>query len=209
MRSEPADRSTGGETRHDHPAAALPLPPSPAPTPPSKEKADAVRKEARCSRCEADLARIAGSARFCPRCGMTLSAAPVLSPEASSPATSPPSPRPVLPLPEQPVTSAAKWMRLRDAHAAPVPPPTGGQHSALGNPNDVHSTILLGYAKAMYRLGRRYETALGTGRNVAEAIRCYFKAAKLGNSAALARLAPQCAGTPKPTPPTEPPGEAS
>jgi TPR repeat protein len=79
---------------------------------------------------------------------------------------------------------------------------------------DIHSEMLLGYANAMYRLGWRYETGLGTGRNVEEAIRCYFKAAKLGNPAALARLAPRCAGggagdvTAMPEPPASPSAQA-
>ena len=54
--------------------------------------------------------------------------------------------------------------------------------------------MLAGYANAMFRLGWRYETGHGTPRNTDEAIRCYFKAAKLGNANALARLAPKCMG---------------
>jgi TPR repeat protein len=50
------------------------------------------------------------------------------------------------------------------------------------------SEILRGYANALYKLGRRYEVALGY-RNPREAIRCYLKAARLGNMMAFARLA--------------------
>src|SRR5947209_5043439 len=56
--------------------------------------------------------------------------------------------------------------------------------------DESHSLMLMGYANAMYNLGCRYEMGRGTARNADEAIRCYFKAAKLGNPYALARLAP-------------------
>jgi len=50
------------------------------------------------------------------------------------------------------------------------------------------SPIVEGYANAMYKLGRRYESdgALGNRR---EALRCYCKSARLGNARALAHLA--------------------
>jgi TPR repeat protein len=47
--------------------------------------------------------------------------------------------------------------------------------------------ILLAYAKALFNLGWRYETALGSRRNLREAARCYGKAARLGDAAARAR----------------------
>jgi TPR repeat protein len=50
------------------------------------------------------------------------------------------------------------------------------------------SQIVRGYASALYKLGRRYEVAAGS-RNPREAIRCYLKAARLGNMMAFARLA--------------------
>lgn len=46
------------------------------------------------------------------------------------------------------------------------------------------STILRGYANAMYRLGVRYEVR----RNEAEAVRCFGKASHLGNEPAKSRL---------------------
>src|SRR5256885_4903719 len=58
------------------------------------------------------------------------------------------------------------------------------------NVGENHSLMLMGYANAMYNLGCRYEMGRGTARNADEAIRCYYKAAKLGNPYALARLAP-------------------
>jgi TPR repeat protein len=86
---------------------------------------------------------------------------------------------------------------LARGHATPAFPVYRG--------DDSHSLILLGYANAMYRLGYRYETGLGNNRNPDEAVRCYFKSAKLGNAAALARLAPQCAAPPAPVPPAPAP----
>lgn len=56
--------------------------------------------------------------------------------------------------------------------------------------------MLYGYATALFRLGRRYERALGADRNLDEAARCYFKAAKLGNLAGFARLAPSRGNAP-------------
>ena len=46
------------------------------------------------------------------------------------------------------------------------------------------TTIIRGYANAMYRLGMRYEVR----RNEGEAVRCYGKASSLGNKPAAARL---------------------
>ena len=88
---------------------------------------------------------------------------------------------------EEPARAAA-WLKLREKEPPHVSTP-GVMRAA-----DSHSLMLLGYANAMYRLGSRYERALGSERNVDEAIRCYFKAAKLGNADAVARLAPRCSG---------------
>jgi TPR repeat protein len=51
--------------------------------------------------------------------------------------------------------------------------------------------ILVAYARALFALGWRYETAVGSRRNPEEAARCYGKAARLGDAAALHRLHPQ------------------
>ena len=53
-----------------------------------------------------------------------------------------------------------------------------------------HSAMIDGYASALYHLGQRYEG--GAGPNSAEAVRCYLKAARLGNLPALGRLAAVC-----------------
>jgi Sel1 repeat len=144
-----------------------------------------------CPRCQTDLSHVAPAARFCPRCGLNL------CPPSGVP------PVPVVPLlPSEELARTARsrvedWMRLRDrldgapAVVAPTPPMSA----------ESRSLIVLGYSNAMYRLGWRYETGNGTGRNADEAVRCYFKAAKLGNPAALARLAPRCADDPAPPPP--------
>jgi TPR repeat protein len=48
---------------------------------------------------------------------------------------------------------------------------------------------LLAYGKSMFNLGWRYEHALGARRNLSEAARCYWKAARLGDPEAAGRLA--------------------
>ena len=50
--------------------------------------------------------------------------------------------------------------------------------------------MIRGYGTALFNLGWRYERGWGTSRNFAEAWRCYFKSAKLGNSDATKRLGP-------------------
>jgi TPR repeat protein len=71
----------------------------------------------------------------------------------------------------------------RSAHSpAPLPLPPGSFHPTL---------ILVAYARALFHLGWRYETAVGSRRNPDEAARCYGKAARLGDAAALRRLQPQ------------------
>ena len=50
------------------------------------------------------------------------------------------------------------------------------------------SALVRGFAGALYRLGVRYEANLGARSNRNEAIRCYQKAAKLGDEQAMNRL---------------------
>jgi hypothetical protein len=52
-----------------------------------------------------------------------------------------------------------------------------------------HSLMVSGYATAMNKLGVRYEVGHGVARNEDEAIRCFGKAARLGNEDARTRLA--------------------
>jgi TPR repeat protein len=74
---------------------------------------------------------------------------------------------------------------LRDAHYCPS---CGQDLLSAPLPAEKRSDIVRGYARALYLLGRRYETALGARRNPVEAMRCYDKAARLGNVAAIERL---------------------
>jgi hypothetical protein len=55
-------------------------------------------------------------------------------------------------------------------------------------PEHFHSVMIVGYARAMNQLGTRYEAGNGVARNSDEALRCYCKAARLGNSEARLRL---------------------
>jgi TPR repeat protein len=72
-----------------------------------------------------------------------------------------------------------------------VPPPPLAVLAIEPRQGDDTHALILGYANAMFRLGWRYENGEGTSRNAHEAVRCYFKAAKLGNGSALARLTHQ------------------
>jgi TPR repeat protein len=62
--------------------------------------------------------------------------------------------------------------------------------AAAGDGTRAHSAMIDGYATALYHLGQRYEG--GAGTNSAEAVRCYLKAARLGNLPALGRLVAVC-----------------
>ena len=129
-------------------------------------------RPAQCLRCAADLSKLPDEARYCPRCGLDAHASPpwVLTSEPS---------HEQLRLAEV----LGGWQHLAELSNSSAPerpaipaaePPTG-------------STILQGYGNALYRLGTRYESA--PSRNSREAMRCYCKAARLGNVLALARLA--------------------
>src|SRR5436190_10541053 len=172
--NEPADfvaNETAGESRADVVAPAGPC------------------RSAQCPRCQADLSRVHRSAHFCPRCGGSLDANSTMvapTPSCTKAADSADS----VAVNYNLRSVATAWRQLRGAHASL--PHVRGFPSDGSVAADSHSLMLLGYANAMYRLGWRYETGLGMGRNTEEALRCYFKAAKLGNSAALARLAPRC-----------------
>ena len=147
-----------------------------------------------CPRCETDLARLP-SARFCPRCGVALVPPPVpVSPLAENlPAVTSPDGEPAVVPPPAPTPQEAaavelvlaEWQRLQQSGALQDPIDLDPGPPALEGPR---SAIIAGYANALYRLGWRYERHLGFERNVSEAVRCYLKAARLGNEEALARL---------------------
>lgn len=129
---------------------------------------------ARCFRCGADLSGMPRTGRYCPRCGFdTLASAPAAWREADE-AASPP------------LGHGIDWDELfgspDSVEGAPALPP------AIPSP-ETRSEILAGYSTALYKLGRRYEMGAGAGKNTREAIRCYLKAARLGNLRAFARLA--------------------
>ena len=50
--------------------------------------------------------------------------------------------------------------------------------------------MLIAYGRALFNLGWRYEHAPAWRRNPDEAARCYGKAARLGDTAAVERLSP-------------------
>jgi hypothetical protein len=108
--------------------------------------------ESHCMRCGLELYDLPITRRFCPRCGLNLSAGALVP--VSLVIAHPP--LPVLPLVE------------------PLEP--------------AHSLMIAGYATAMTKLGVRYEVGQGVARNEDEAIRCYGKAARLGNEDARTRL---------------------
>jgi hypothetical protein len=125
-----------------------------------------------CDRCGAELGKLPASARFCPRCGrardgFAASAAPVGGPEMQRLAQQ-----------SGPVDWRAALGLERSAEfiaRQPASAPT--------------SAVLQGYASAMHSLGEKYEAGRGAVRNEREAVRCYFKAAKLGSEEAHERLA--------------------
>lgn len=83
-----------------------------------------------------------------------------------------------LPLPDHVHRTAAAA-----AHAT-VPPMPVPAEERIPPP-----AILLAYARALFNLGCRYEMAVGSRRNLEEAARCYWKAARLGDAAAACRFA--------------------
>lgn len=128
---------------------------------------------ARCLRCAADLSRMPDEGRYCPRCGLDSYSSPpaaILSRAAESRLAG--------------QSDGLGWNHLAElaVSSTVVVPPT-----VIPSPN-TSSQIVLAYANALYKLGRRYEVG-GWTRNPREAIRCYLKAARLGNMMAFARLA--------------------
>lgn len=125
---------------------------------------------ARCLGCAADLDSLPATARFCPRCGSELGLdRPCGAARGRGAAEAPAG------------YMSGRWRRC-DAL-------TGEMRGICPGVPLGPSLILEGYANALYKLGRRYETAIGAAHNVREAERCYRKAARLGNFPALSRLA--------------------
>ena len=113
---------------------------------------------------------------FCVKCAADVTALPLAARFCS---------RCGSPLPEH-------FYRDHSPHAAaPETPP--GAPSVTFPPRE----ILLAYAKALLNLAWRYESALGSRRNLEEAARCYWKTGRLHDAAGEASA--RCvAGTPPP-----------
>lgn len=129
-----------------------------------------VSETTRCRQCAADLKALPETARFCPCCGSELCPDRPCGRVTGRGAADSPA-----------VFVGGQWRRCDgisgDLQCISAAVPLGP------------SLILEGYANALYKLGRRHETALGAAHNPQEAERCYRKAARLGNFWALARLA--------------------
>ena len=75
---------------------------------------------------------------------------------------------------------------------APPPLPASAIGSFYAHPGFLVPTatdIVAGYGEALYRLGLRYEAGVGWKHHPGEAVRCFAKAARLGNAKALEHLA--------------------
>ena len=107
--------------------------------------------------------------------------------------------------------SALPSRRVAPASLPPPPSATaGGIESQIPSPEPTRPPlILLAYAKALVNLGHRYETAIGSQRNLEEAARCYWKAARLGDLTARERFgADSLATDPLPYQPVASPGDS-
>jgi hypothetical protein len=124
-----------------------------------------------CQRCGGNLSRLPEAARFCPQCGLDRHGTP-------------PGVFLTNPIEEQrPLDDVlSRWL-----HAVGLSHRVRATRDSSSEISPV-SSIVEAYAHAMYRLGRRYDSAGPTG-NRREAMRCYCKSARLGNASALARLA--------------------
>lgn len=161
----------------------------------------AVLRPAVCRSCGGGVV-VPATARFCPRCGTTFRAVGISPPEADAvdrfaairEAEQAHLPPPLAVIEEEerePPPFARLASDVRDFHAgAESSPGTPPPLPPLSGPplRNFHSDVLVAYATALFRLGWRYERGRGSPRNLAEAIRCYYKSARLGNHSAAARL---------------------
>jgi TPR repeat protein len=123
-----------------------------------------------CSRCGQGLEHQPKNAPFCPFCGYRLTRVPLSSRYRAM--------RHGL---SRRLFSCLQpiFQREMDA-AAPM--------TAEGEEPRGPSLVVLGYSAALYRLGWRYEHAIGVSRNLDEAYRCYGKSARLGYENAVMKL---------------------
>ena len=141
-----------------------------------------------CPTCHSDMAGIPHSARFCPHCGTRLDR---VRAAAESVATSAAAAAPAL------QRLRLSWNMLSGHRPPPDAPPV-----PLALRCSSLTDMVVGYANAMCKLGGRYESGAGAARNPDEATRCYFKAARLGNADAVARLESKNLAIPRPRPGT-------
>jgi TPR repeat protein len=123
-----------------------------------------------CSHCGQALEHQPRHAPFCPFCGHRLARVPIAARYRSL--------RHAL---SRRLFSCLQPMFQRELDAA-VPMPAGPEEQR--GP----SLVVLGYSAALYRLGWRYEHAIGVSRNLDEAHRCYGKSARLGYENAVNEL---------------------
>ena len=141
----------------------------------SSVSASTLSPRVHCPNCTADLTFLPSAARYCHRCGSMLSS-------------------------RSRAASADSWAsasaRRRSQRRSALRPPQwlSNLWCACTDSDDQdfpfagRSEVLLAYGKSMFNLGWRYEHAIGARRNLNEAARCYWKAARLGDPSAVGRL---------------------
>jgi hypothetical protein len=142
-----------------------------------------------CAQCRSPVAHLPTVARFCPRCGAAL------------PADRPPAPEAPPPLPEEHAVQFLGWLM-------PLVHADGQRPGALSAQSERPAT-LIAYINTLLHLGVRYEAGIGGTKNLAQALRYYRKAAKLGNELAQARVAVDAARPAPGTPGTSDPSSSN
>jgi TPR repeat protein len=126
-----------------------------------------------CPKCSADVTLLPSAARFCNRCGFALTATTRTGRTGPIAATSRARSGRLF---SRPRWLFNLWFACLDCDSDCA--------ASAGR-----SAVLLAYGKSMFKLGWRYEHAVGARRNLTEAARCYWKAARLGDATAAGRLA--------------------
>jgi hypothetical protein len=140
---------------------------SPSPSPPLRVS---------CPRCREFILHLSGDARFCPKCGLVL---PECCPpwEFSNDSAAREQHEP---------GSLLAWLVMRCGRESKRPTPD--VLAAVERP-----ATLVAYINSMFNLGMRFEDRHAAEHNLAQALRYYEKAAKLGSDQARMRLGVQCA----------------
>jgi hypothetical protein len=132
-----------------------------------------------CAQCRSPVAHLPTVARFCPRCGAML------------PIDRPPPPAAPPLMPDEHAAQFLGWL-MPLIHADSQRPGGGAISTHTARP-----ATLIAYINTLLHLGVRYEAGIGGTRNLAQALRYYRKAAKLGNELAQARVAVDAARPPE------------